>query len=240
MQMLTALQPAAPAFSSRLLSEDYEANTSLRIERLGATRIYARGRMLFSEGDEAGSVYEIVRGMVRLYKVLPDGRRQIMGFLSDGDLVGLATAGRYLYTAETITATTVRSYARSKFDRMLEEVPGFARRLLTLASDELRAAQEQMLLLGRKSATEKIASFLLALAARQTGDGAAREQVMLPMTRTDIADYLGLTIETVSRVLWRLKRDEVIALPSTSCFEILDEGRLEELAAGDQGPGAGG
>jgi CRP/FNR family transcriptional regulator len=228
------VQPAVPAFSSRLLSYGHDPDTSRRIERLGTTRIYARGRTLFNEGDDAANVYEIVRGMVRLYRVLPDGRRQIMGFLSDGDLVGVAVAGRYVYSAETITAVSARFYARAKFDRMVDEVPGFARRLLMLASDELRAAQEQMLLLGRKSASEKVATFLLALAARQADDRSACDEVVLPMTRTDIADYLGLTIETVSRALRRLKCEGVIALLSTSRVEILDAGRLEEIAAGEQ------
>ena len=131
----------------------------------------APGETLFAEGDEADSVYEVVRGMVRLYKLLPDGRRLITGFLSAGNLLGLAPEGVCVYSAEAITDVTVCRYKRSAFERLIDEVPGFARQLLAVTSHELQAAQDQMLLLGRKSATEKVASFLLLMADRQEAEG---------------------------------------------------------------------
>lgn len=190
------------------------------------------GEILFAEGDTADSIYEVVRGMVRLYKLLPDGRRQITGFLSAGHLLGLAPAGVCVYTAEAITDVTVCRYKRAAFERLIDEVPGFARRLLAVTSHELHAAQDQMLLLGRKSATEKVASFLLLMADRH---GQEMDEVQVPMTRGDIADYLGLTIETVSRTLSRLKQDGVIALPAPTHIEIRDRDGLEDLAAGESG-----
>lgn len=194
----------------------------------------APGEILFAEGDAADSIYEVVRGMVRLYKLLPDGRRQITGFLSSGQLLGLAPAGLCVYTAEAITEITVCRYKRAAFERLIDEVPGFAKRLLAVTSHELEAAQDQMLLLGRKSATEKVASFLLLMADRH---GEEMEEVQLRMTRGDIADYLGLTIETVSRTLSRLKQDGVIALPSCTHVEIRDRDGLEDLAAGSTDAG---
>jgi CRP/FNR family transcriptional regulator len=189
-------------------------------------------KAVFCEGDTAGQVYEVVRGMVRLYKLLPDGRRQITGFLSAGHLLGLSHQDCYLYGAEAITEVTLCRYPRAQFERLVDEVPGFARRILSVTSDELRAAQDQMLLLGRKTAVEKIASFLLTMADRQA---AAEEvdSVHVPMGRSDIADYLGLTMETVSRTLTKLKAQGVIALPSYAQIEMTDRDRLEEMAAGE-------
>ena len=191
------------------------------------------GEILFAEGDEADAIYEVVHGMLRLYKLLPDGRRLITGFLSAGHLLGLAPEGVCVYTAEAVTEVMLRRYKRTTFERLIDEVPGFARRLLAAASHELSAAQNQMLLLGRKAAAERVASFLLLMASQQGchGDG----EIDVPMTRADIADHLGLTIETVSRTLTRLKQDGLIALPAPNRIEIRDRDQLEELAAGESG-----
>jgi len=190
------------------------------------------GRTVFAEGDAADSVYEVVRGMLKLYKLLPDGRRQITGFLSAGHLLGLADDDLYLYTAEAVTEVTLCRYTRSRLDRLIDEVPGFARVLLAATSDELRAAQDQMLLLGRKDAMEKIASFLLMMGERQT-TGEAADEIHVPMGRSDIADYLGLTTETVSRTLTKLKGQGSIALHAPARIRLQDRDRLAELAAGE-------
>jgi CRP/FNR family transcriptional regulator len=200
-----------------------------RISAISTLQNVPAGNALFAEGDDADNVYEVVRGMLKLYKLLPDGRRQIMGFVSAGDLVGLSFTGAYSYTAEAVTDVTLCRYARASFDRLVDDVPGFARRLLSVRSDELRAAQEQMLLLGRKMSVEKIASFLLMLADRQDDD----REIDVPMGRNDIADYLGLTTETVCRTLTKLKSIGVIRSISAAKIQLIDRARLEELAAGD-------
>jgi len=192
----------------------------------------AAGEILFSEGEDAESVYEVTGGMLRLYKLLPDGRRQITGFATAGHLLGLAPEGICVYTAEALTEVTLRRYKRAAVERLIDEVPGFARRMLAATSQELRAAQDQMLLLGRKSASEKVASFLVMIAEQQARSG--EDELDLPMTRSDIADYLGLTIETVSRTLSKLKQAGLIALPTAVRIEILDRDRLEDMAAGDE------
>jgi CRP/FNR family transcriptional regulator, anaerobic regulatory protein len=188
------------------------------------------GEVLFVEGDEASSVYEIVSGMLRLVKLLPDGRRQITGFLSARHLLGLAPEGVHVYSAEAITDVTVCRYGRAAFERLIEEVPGFAMRLFAQTSHELHANQDQMVLLGRKTATEKVASFLLMFAGEHGGDDA--REVDMPITRCDIADYLGLTIETVSRIFTKLRQDGLIELPSPTRVKLRDRGRLEEFAMG--------
>jgi CRP/FNR family transcriptional regulator, anaerobic regulatory protein len=189
----------------------------------------AAGEMIFMEGDTADSVFEVVRGMLRLHKLLPDGRRQVTGFLCAGHLIGLAPEGSWVYTAEAITDVTLCRYRRPGFERLIDTVPGLARRVLTVTSHELRVAQDQMLLLGRKTAAERVASFLLLMAEQQGGEHA--EEINIPMGRTDIADYLGLTVETVCRTLTQLKRNGLIN-PAHGRIIIRDRDQLEELAAG--------
>jgi CRP/FNR family transcriptional regulator, anaerobic regulatory protein len=187
----------------------------------------AAGETIFWEGDAADSVFEVVSGTLRLHKLLPDGRRQVTGFLCAGHLIGLAPEGTWVYTAEAITDVTLCRYRRPAFERLIDTVPGFARRVLTVTSHELRVAQDQMLLLGRKTAAERVASFLLLMAEQQGG-----EEISVPMGRNDIADYLGLTVETVCRTLTQLKRSEMIELPTHGHIVIRDRDELEELAAG--------
>ena len=209
-----------------------EREAASRIASISTLQTVVAGRSLFAEGDTAENVYEVVRGMLKLYKLLPDGRRQIMGFMSAGDLLGLSFSGVYPYTAEAVTEVTLCRYSRARFDRLVDEVPGFARRLLAVRSDELRAAQDQMLLLGRKMAVEKISSFLLMLAERQiTGDDP--DIVLVPMSRNDIADYLGLTTETVCRTLTKLKSKNVIKSLTTANIKLVDRDKLEDLAGGE-------
>jgi CRP/FNR family transcriptional regulator len=190
------------------------------------------GENLFSEGDEADGIYEVVAGMLRLYKLLPDGRRQITGFLNPGQILGLAPEGIHAYAAEAVNEVTLHRYPRAGFYRLIDEVPGLARRLLAVTSSELCAAQDQMLLLGRKGAAEKVASFLLLLADQQGVD----DEVSVPMTRNDIADYLGLTVETVSRTFTKLRVEGLIALPTPNRVEIRDREQLEDFAYGQSEP----
>ena len=167
-------------FAGFSLSNSQERHANSHLTAISSLQRKAPGETLFSEGDETNSVYEIVRGMLRLVKLLPDGRRQITGFLSSGNLVGLAPEGIHVYTAEAVTEVTLCRYGRVAFERLIDEAPGFAKRLLAVTSHELRAAQEQMLLLGRKTAMEKVASFLYgdrqaARRGRHAGSGCAND-----------------------------------------------------------------
>lgn len=190
------------------------------------------GQIVFREADESSFLFNVVRGLIRLSKLLPNGKRQITGFLYHGDFLGLTIAGNYPYSAEAIVPTQLCRFSRSGLMQLFEEYPKLEHRLLALASNELIEAQEHIVLLGRKNASEKIATFLLMLSRRfgSTTDGTI--SLDAPMSREDMADYLGLTVESVSRNLSQLRRSRIIRLPEPRHIEILKPERLEEMAEG--------
>ncbi len=205
------------------------------VRRLAAARCHAQlpgGFTIFREGDPALHVYSISTGAVKLYKLMSDGRRQIIGFLFSGDMFGLAVEGGYAYTAETVSPSQICRFANRKLDVLKHEMPRLERKLFSMAVKDLVAAQEQMLLLGRKTAKEKVASFLLKLARRTQLAGQAAGPVALPLSRADIADYLGLTIETVSRTFTQLKRTNIIGLPASGHVILLEVDTLRDMAEG--------
>jgi len=187
---------------------------------------------IFAEGDTADALYNVTSGTVKLYKLLPDGRRQITGFLVTGDFLGLAVNEHYAYTAETVTSCSVCRFPRRKIDALMDEFPKMQRRLFSMASNELAAAQDQMLLLGRKTAKEKICSFLLMLSQRAARRGHKENPVYVPMSRADIADYLGLTTETVSRTFTQLKTGGAISLQEGNKILIADMDTIYDMAEG--------
>ncbi|HYL32870.1 MAG TPA: helix-turn-helix domain-containing protein [Stellaceae bacterium] len=202
------------------------------LDRLVATRLsqtVAPGATFIDEGEPALHVFTVVSGIVKLFKLLADGRRQIVGFLVPGDIFGFAPDDRYTVSAEAISSVTLHRCPRRQLERAFIESPGVERQLLDAISRELVSAQDQMVLLGRKTAHERLASFLLSLSRRQNNDD---NSVDLPMTRTDIADYLGLTMETVSRVFTVLKGSGCIAANGSSKVYILDVDALAQLADG--------
>ncbi len=190
------------------------------------------GAPLFDEGEAAGNVYNVTSGTIKVYKLLPDGRRQVTGFLFAGDFLGLAKQDTYAFSAEAVTPCLLCRFPRHKLEDLMQRLPKIEQRLLGIASNELAAAQEQMLLLGRKTAREKIASFLLMLAKRAKQRGLADNPVSVPMSRTDIGDYLGLTTETVSRTFTQLKQEGIIQLLPNHQVDLADKEALEEIAGG--------
>lgn len=192
------------------------------------------GETLFHEDDPADEVFTVTRGMLKLSKLLPDGRRQITGFPVAGDYLGLAFADKYIYSADAVTTVRVCRFPRLAFLALLDRFPAVEKALLGRAATELAAAQKQMLLLGRKTARERVASLLLQLAQQQQARQGA--MVELPMSRTDIADYLGLTIETVSRSLSGLRKAGLIDLPDPHRFRLLHYRRLAAEGGEDVGP----
>jgi CRP/FNR family transcriptional regulator len=191
------------------------------------------GRTIFQEGDDADYVYNIIDGALRLFKLMPDGRRQITGFLFASDFVGIALKARYAYSAEAVCDMIVCRFPRHKLEALFADFPALETRLLETAGNELIAAQDQMLLLGRKTAAERLASFLLRLRARAMERDAKTDTVDLPMTRTDMGDYLGLTVETVSRTFTKLRQNGLIATPNPHAVDILDSDGLEGMAEGN-------
>lgn len=200
---------------------------------IGSVATYAPKESLFWEGDQAEFQYRVVRGTVCLYKLLPDGRRQVARFCHAGDLIGLSARTNYQYTADALTDVTVQRIRRSDLDAHMEDDPTLRRGVLASISEELNAAQNQLLLLGRKSASERVASFLVAMTEQEMRQGGDGHMVLLPMTRVDIADYLGLTHETVCRVFSQLKAQGIVSFSDPHEVEISDPSALAVLADGD-------
>ena len=192
---------------------------------LGWTLKLAPGQSLFHQGDPATRVFTLTSGTLKLYRLLADGRRQVTGFMHPGDFLGISIDDEHAFSAQALEQTQLCWFPRNRFDDFTEEHGAMERELYRMAAHELAAAQRQFVLLGRKTALERLASFLLELAERVDG-----MEVELPMSRSDIADYLGLTKETVSRVLSALKRDRVIRLAALDRVEILDRAALEQRA----------
>ena len=190
------------------------------------------GQALFHEGDPNPYVFNVVDGALKLFRLLPDLRRQITGFLFQGDFLGLGGRGASSFTAEALTPLNACRFRRGDFDQLLNALPALEHRLVALAGDELMAAQEQIVLLGRKTARERLASFLTRLSERQVQLGGPEGQVHLPMTRLDIADYLGLTIETVSRVFTQFKTSGLIRLLPGNDVALPDPAALKALGEG--------
>lgn len=186
--------------------------------------------LVVHEGDEAEAVYTVVSGMLKLYKTLPDGRQQITGFATVGDVIGLAVGDGYAYTAETVTASTVCRMPRSALTRLMERTPAIQGRLLAMTSVELSAAQDQILLLGCKTAMERVSSFLLASGRRSKRAADGKPSVFLPMSKVDIGAYLGLRPETLSRVLRKLEEAGQITRLSNDRIRLDDVEALEASA----------
>jgi CRP/FNR family transcriptional regulator len=196
---------------------------------IATQQTFGAGAQMIMEGDPADHVFWISAGVVKVYRTLADGRCQITGFLFPGDFLGFAPDDQYVSGAVAVGAVTVSRFPRKKVEQLVAASPLVARLLLRRTCGELNAAQDQMLLLGRKTAGEKVASFLKQVFDRTGSDEAGSDRLVLPMTRTDIADYLGLTIETVSRTLTHLREDAVIAVHRAE-IRVLDRAELEARA----------
>jgi CRP/FNR family transcriptional regulator len=200
------------------------------LEHLSRHVHFVPGGTVFAEEEIATSFYNVLEGVLRLYKLLPDGRRQIVGFALPGEFLGLAASIRHGYSADAIGPVTVCRFSRSAFARFIENRPHLLRRINELTVRELSQAQQHMVLLGRRSAEERVATFLIGWRDRLAAFSDSSKTIRLPMSRLDIADFLGLTIETVSRTFTKLERDGVIEI-GPGCVEFLDAARAEALAA---------
>ena len=197
------------------------------------------GQTIISDEEPVDFFANVISGAIKLTKTLPDGRQQIVGLLFAPDFLGRAYSKNNPYTAEAATDVEICTFPNAAFERLVGEYPGLQQRLFQHTLDELDAARDWMLLLGRKTAEEKVASFLYMLARRsmltgcvhKANQGAAAFE--LPLTRSDIADYLGLTIETVSRQLTRLKTSNVVRLSTNRLIMVPDLDRLAQTAGQD-------
>lgn len=201
-----------------------------RLERITSPIALLANQMLLCQGDARSKVYSMTSGMLRLFTDLPDGRRQIAGFLLPGDYLGLDDDDIHAHSAEAVVASQLCAFPFREMDVLISEFPTLKDRLHRMTRAALRQARDNQLVLGRLTPLEKLASFLLMFEARSNLPGSPGRPLHLVMSRTDIADYLGLTIETVSRSFTRLKLQGVIRLPEAHLVEILRKDALAELA----------
>ncbi len=204
------------------------------LRALGKVRELKADEPLFHQGDEANLVYTVAAGSLRLYRLLFDGRRQITGFALPGEFLGISIDDSHDVTAEALEPSRIWCFPRARFDDFVAGNPILKDSLLEVARQELAAAQQQFIVLGRKTAMERVASFLLYLHARfERITGHPMDHVALPMSRADIADYLGLTKETVSRVFGQLRNSRIMRLETLTCIQVLDRHALKALADGE-------
>jgi CRP/FNR family transcriptional regulator len=203
------------------------------LERIMTSRNLVPDEMLVSEGDPLRRVYSLTAGVLRLSIALPDGRRQITGFLLPGDYFGLADDDVHSTTAEAVGMVQLCSFPTREMQALIERFPKLKDRLHAFTRSALRQARENQMLLGRLAPVEKLASFLLILSARAAEHKLSANPLSLPMSRTDIADYLGLTIETVSRSFTKLRNKDLIRLPEPHLVELVDKRALQAVAGMD-------
>jgi len=181
---------------------------------------------LFLEGDTAQSLFQVVSGVGKIYKMMPDGRAIITGFAYAEAMLGIARAGHYFYNVDAVTDLALDSYSRAVVEARLHEDPHYLQHMFEETNDELAQAQERILLLGQKTPIEKVTSFLRRIRRWQHED----RHIHVPMTRHDIADYLGLTTETVSRTFTQLRDQNVIRSINQHDIELLDVNQLKRLS----------
>jgi CRP-like cAMP-binding protein len=196
------------------------------VDLMGAPMSFSRNAEIYGESEPADYLYKVVSGTVRTYKVLTDGRRQVGGFYVSGDIFGLETGGEHTFSAEAITECKVLVIKRSALMALAERDHDVSHQLWTITGGELRRVQDHIMLL-IKSAQQRVASFLLEMSERISADNA----VELPMSRQDIADYLGLTIETVSRTLTILENAATIELSSSRRIVLRNRSALNRMNA---------
>jgi CRP/FNR family transcriptional regulator, nitrogen fixation regulation protein len=208
------------------VAQSGQLDALVALERIGVRLNFARNQEIYAEGDNAGCWYKVVSGTVRISKLLADGRRYVAEFCFAGDCFGLDNTGERPFSAEAVSDAVVMRLPRHASEQLIDANPALARLLRETMMRDLANAYGRMLLLGRMTAAERVAAFLIEMFERC--DRAKR--LDLPMSRNDIADYLGLTIETVCRVLSGFKRDGMITIPNAHSIELTDREALETAA----------
>lgn len=188
--------------------------------------------VIFREGDSAVRVFSLISGIAKLTRLLPDGKQQVVGFRFPGDVIGYTTRRDYPFDAELLTQGQLCRLERPRLDKLLSRYPQMERRLLDLCVQELSATQEQLVTVGRRPAEARVAAFLLSLLEAKRRRGKAERVLDMPMTRADIADFLGLTLETVSRSFTAFRKRGWVREPEHQKVELLDLAALSGLAEG--------
>jgi CRP/FNR family transcriptional regulator, nitrogen fixation regulation protein len=211
---------------SAAIAQAGELEALIALERIGTRLSYSRNDEIYAEGDPADCWYKVVSGTVRVCKLLADGRRHIAVFCFSGDCFGIDFMDQRPYSAEAVENAVVMRYRKNATDQLTDQNAALGRFLRDAMGRELAEAQGRTVLLGRLTAPERVAAFLLEMFERRD-----RTKLLdLPMSRNDVADYLGLTVETVCRVLSSFKREGIIAISYPHRIELLDRPALEAAA----------
>lgn len=233
--LATALPTSAPfARPSLDGAASFDTNDFARRLIAGEVRTYDANSHLYYEGDAASHVYRIASGNVSVYRMMPDGRRQIVDLAYPGDVIGLGAPRAHASNAQAISRTRVSCVPVAVMHDMVRRDPTLGLALCAALSRDLQAAQERLLAVGRCTASERLAGFLLGLSRRNARNGDDSRVIVLPITRSDIADCLGLTTETVSRTFTAFRADGLIALEQGVLVTILDMKALTDLAQGER------
>lgn len=205
------------------------------LEAMKSYKTFAAGQPILWRGDELVFVASVVQGVAALSKTLEDGRTQMVGLLLPSDFIGRPGRERIDFDVTATTDVTLCCFERKQFEKLVNDTPHVAHRLMELALDELDAARDWMLLLGRKTAREKIATFLQMFVRRTqlSADADTPIQIDMPMTRDQIANYLGLTLETVSRQFSRLKKESIVSFSDRKTITVLDTAALHDATGDD-------
>jgi CRP-like cAMP-binding protein len=222
------------AFPSQLQASavsESEHDELKSLDRFGTALQIAPTQTIFSEGEVVSHAYKIVSGVVRLCKHLPDGRRQIAQFLFPGDYFSFVAIGDHGFSAEAVGDVRLLEFSQKQVERLCTQSPKLRARLFELLSERVRNIQNHLTSVGRQTAKERVAAFLLLLGERLSADG---KIVDVPMNRQDIADYLSLTMETVSRTLSLLRRTHIIDIPDHDHIELRNRDALHALSDGEE------
>jgi CRP-like cAMP-binding protein len=199
------------------------------LDMIGTPLQIGQNQTIFSEGELVSHAYKVIGGVVRLCKHLPDGRRQIAQFLFPGDYFSFVAIGDHGFSAEAVGIVSLLTFPQKQVEHLCRESPNVRALLFAILSARVRDIQNHLTMVGRQTAKERVASFLLLLAERSSAGG---RRVEVPVNRQDIADYLSLTMETVSRTLSLLKRTRVIDVPDPQHIELKNIDALHALAEG--------
>ena len=208
-----------------------DAAETARLARMVSIVGFAKGACLYEEGEKADSIYYVLKGEVKTFCALSSGRRRVTAFLLPGDLFGFGENGLYVSTAQALTPVTAYRLPLATLDHMLRSDPGLEHRFLCKLWHELRAAQSHAIMLGRHDARGRLAMFLQERDAHKPIVSPLASGIALPMTRSDVADYLGLSLETVSRAFQKLQQEGIIGVDDRHGVQIVDRVRFEKLVA---------
>ncbi len=205
-----------------------------QLELISKDRIISKDQNVFLQGEKTSNFYNIKKGSLKIYKLSSDGRKQIVGFLFPGDFVGMSPEENYSYNAETLEETTLCMFSKMVLENFFVQHPHVERKILNIVNHELSVAQDQIFLLGKYTAKERLLQFFLNLSEQRAKMGWVDNPIRLSMSRSDIANYLGLTIETISRTISELKIERLVKMIGTQNIFLNDKDTIHKFLVSEK------